>query len=139
MDQNFSKAVEKMKKVVKNCQFWHLIIFGKICVMKTLMLPKLSHIAAILSDISSKTIEEIEKLCLQFLRTNKISIVDSTKTLYATNTQNGLGMTRISEFWTALKISWLRRFGSSNFSCTVLKREWLSDLGCTNSDPRGTY
>ena len=65
-DNIFAKAVEKM------C---------KICVIKTLMLPKLAHIAAILPNISMKKIEEVEKICLKFLRTNKRSIVDSSRTL----------------------------------------------------------
>ena len=112
--------------------------FGKICVIKTLMLPKLAHIAAILPNISRKKIEEIEKVCLKFHRTNKKSIVDSSMTLYATNAQNGLGLTRISEFWTALKISWLKRFVSSYSFWTTLKREWLYNLGCANLDPRCT-
>ena len=98
-----------------------MTIFDKICVIKTLMLPKLAHIAAILPNISRKRIDEIENICLNFLRTNKRSIVDSFRTLYATNAQNGLGLTRISEFWTALKISWLRRSVSSKSFWTTLK------------------
>ena len=92
MDKKFAKAVEKMQKVAKNWGFLYLTVFGKICVIKTLMLQKLAHIATILK------IEEIEKICLKFLKTNKRSIVDSSKTLYTTNAQNGLELTRISEF-----------------------------------------
>ena len=56
MDQSFLKPVERMQKVVKNWRFRYLTIFGKICVIKTLMLLKLSHIAAILPKISRKKI-----------------------------------------------------------------------------------
>ena len=87
------------------------------------MLPKLAHIAAILPNISRKRKDEIEKVCLKYLRTNKSLIVDSSRTLYATNAQNGLGLTRISEFWTALKIFWLKRFVSSKSFWTTLKQE----------------
>ena len=107
-------------------------------VIKTLMLPKLAYIAVILPNIPRKKIEEIKNICLKFLRTNKRSIVDSSITLYVNNAQNGLGPTRISEFWTALKISWLRRFVSSNSFWTTLKRKWLCDLGCADLDPRCT-
>ena len=75
-----------------------MTIFGKMSVIKTLMLPKLAHIAAILLNISRKRIYVIENVCFKFLRTNKRSNVDSFRTLYATNAQNVLRLTRISEF-----------------------------------------
>ena len=59
IDQNFSKAVERMQKVAKNWRFRYLTIFGNICIIKTLMLSKLSLIVAILPNISRKKIEEI--------------------------------------------------------------------------------
>ena len=110
-----------MQKVAKNWSNRYLTVFGNICV-----------------NISRKNKEEIEKICLKFLRTNKRSIVDSSRTLYATNAQNGLGLTRISKSWTALKMSWRKRFFSSNSFWTTLKHEWLYDLGCENLDPRCT-
>ena len=113
--------------MAKNWQFWYLTVFGEIYVIKTLMLPKLAHIDAILPNI-----------CLKFLRTNKRSIVDSSRTLYATNAQNRLGMTRIYEFWVALNISWLKRFVSSNSFWITIKSEWLCNLECVDLDPRCT-
>ena len=56
MDKNFDKAVEKMQKVAKNWRYRYLTVVGKICVIKTLVLPKLAHIAAILPNISRKRI-----------------------------------------------------------------------------------
>ena len=80
------------------------------------MLPKLTHIAAIWPNLPRQKVEEIEKICKKFLKLNKRPIVDLAKTLYATNNKNGLGLTRISEFWTSLKISWLKRYISSSLS-----------------------
>ena len=67
------------------------------------MLPKFAHIAAILPSITRKINLEIENICLKFLQTNKRAIVNSSKTLYANKAQDVLGLTRISELWTALK------------------------------------
>ena len=69
------------------------------------MLPKLMPIAAILPNMERQKIDEIDKICKKFLRQNKRPIIDSAKTLYATNSKNGLSITRISDFWTAFKIS----------------------------------
>ena len=63
---------------------------------------------------------------------------ENNRTIYATKAQDGLGLTRISEFWTALKISWLRRFCSSNSFWIKLKCEWLRNLGCADLEPRCT-
>ena len=140
MEDNFSKAMQKTQEVAKNCCYRYFTVFGQICVIKMLMLPKLAHIATILPrpSITRNKVAEVDNICLKFLRTNKRAIDNSSKTLYATKAQDGLCITRISEFWTALKISWLRRFCSSNSFWTILKREWLRDHGHVDLDPRCT-
>ena len=85
------------------------------------MLPKLTHIAASLPNLPCKKIYEVENICKKFLISNKRPIVDSTKTLYATTNKNGLNLTRIPEFWTALIISWLKGYTSSKSFWVTLK------------------
>ena len=72
------------------------------------------------------------------MRANKRSVVDTTKTVYATKKQNSLGLIRITKFWAALKISWLRRFNSYKYFWSVPKQEWLMKLGYANFDLRNT-
>ena len=84
-------------------------LFLEKCVL-TLMLPKLTHIAAILPNMARQKIDEIEKICKKFWRQNKRPI---------------------SEFWTALKISWIKRFTPSRSVWVTIKKEWLADLGLT--------
>ena len=57
------------------------------------------------------------------MKLNKQSVVDTATTLFATKEDNGLGLIRTSEFWTALTNSWLRRYTSSRSFWTVLKQE----------------
>ena len=59
MEYDFEKAVGKIKKVAKNLRYRYLVIFGKICVIKTLMLI---HIAAILPNLPRQKVKEIEKI-----------------------------------------------------------------------------
>ena len=49
------------------------------------------------------------------MRQNKRPIVDSAKKICATNNKNGSGLRRISEFWTAPKISFLNPIGIGPF------------------------
>ena len=127
-----------MKKVAKNWRYRYLRVFGKICGIKTLMLPKLMHIETIFPNITRKKIQEILKICCKFMKLNKRSVVDTAQSLFETKENNGLGLTRISKFWTPLKISWLRSYTSSKPFWTVLKQEWLLNLGCTYFEPRNT-
>ena len=85
MEYNFEKAVGKIKKLAQNWRYRYLTIFGKMCVIQILMLPKLTHIAAILPNLPRKKIYEIQKICNKFLKLNKRPIVGSAKTLYLTN------------------------------------------------------
>ena len=62
------------------------------------MLPKLTHIAAILPNLPRKKINEIENIYKNFQKLNKRPIVDSTKTQFATTNKNGLNFTRIPSF-----------------------------------------
>ena len=59
MDQNFEKATNKIQKVSTNWRYRYLNKFGKICVIKTLMLPKFTYIAAILPNLPRQKIYEI--------------------------------------------------------------------------------
>ena len=88
--------------------------------------------------MARQKIDEIGKICKKFMRQNKRPIVDSAKTLFANNSKNCFGVTRVSQFWTALKIPWLKRCTSSRSFWVTLKKEWVADLGLTNLDPRNT-
>ena len=39
----------------------YVSVYGKVCVVETMMLPKLKHIATALPNLKSKQIKEIEK------------------------------------------------------------------------------
>ena len=57
----FYKTLEKMKNVVKHWKYRYILVFGKICVIKTWMFAKITHIESIVRDITKKKIEDIDK------------------------------------------------------------------------------
>ena len=71
--------------------------FGKITVIKTMCLPKFTHIATVIPSLSLKSIKEIEREFEIFLKNNNPSITNKT-TRYMTKKDNGLGMPRIDTF-----------------------------------------
>ena len=56
MDRNYEKGFQSMQDVMNSWKFRHLIIFGKLTVIKTFCLPKLTHIATVIPNLSSTKI-----------------------------------------------------------------------------------
>ena len=87
--------------------------FGRIAIIKSLALPKLTQIALICPVNDGKLIKELELLTYTFLWRGKpyrINREDSFLPLV----KGGLKMLNIYEFWDSLKLSWIRRLMTSN-------------------------
>ena len=65
-----------MQEVINSCMFRYLTIFSKVTIIKTSMLPKLTHIASVIPSLTAKRMEEIEKEWEYFIRPNKETIAD---------------------------------------------------------------
>ena len=72
-------------------------MFGKITVIKTLCIPKFTHIATVIPSLSVTQIKEIDKEFENFLSENNRSVVDRT-TRYMGRKELGLGILHISHF-----------------------------------------
>ena len=90
------------------------------------MLSVLSHIATVLPTPSKKYCKKFKKLMIDFIKGErepsetdvtvklKASIV-SQDVFFAEKSNNGLGLQRVSTFWSAIKIGWLRRLNETYF------------------------
>ena len=108
MKTNFSEKIEKMEKVFSNWSYRHLSPFGKVTVIKSLGLSKLSHIALVMPTPTKDMIKKIETVFYNFLWSKKSEKVRREDTKLPVK-YGGLGMPDIAKFWTAFKFSWLRR------------------------------
>ena len=108
MGQNYVSCMDKVKKELNSWRHWYLTVFGKITVIKTLCIPKFTHIATVIPSLTITQIKDIDKEFEHFLSENNPSVVDRT-TRYMGKKELGLGMTNISNFWKSIKLSWLRR------------------------------
>ena len=71
MDSNFETKVEEIKKVF-NCWVNRILsIYGKIVIIKTLALSKLSHLASVLPDLNQTKLKKLENV------TNPISFLET--------------------------------------------------------------
>ena len=108
MSSNFTDKVDAVEKMLNNWSYRYLTPFGKVTVVKSLGLSKLSHIALVIPNPSKDMIKRIETIFYQFIWNKKSEKVrrEDCK-LPAKN--GGLGMPDISNFWLAFKFSWFRR------------------------------
>ena len=86
----------------------HLTPFGKIAVIKSLLISKLVHLLAALPNPAAKTRNEIEKMFYNFIWGSKRDAIKRTR-LTQDYAKGGLRMIDLNAFIDSLKLSWLKR------------------------------
>ena len=61
MDNNYDKSLKNMKDKLNSWQSRHLIVFGKITVIKSMCLPKFTHIATVIPNLCLTRLNKIER------------------------------------------------------------------------------
>ena len=78
MGKNYLSCLDKVKKELNSWRHRYLTVFGKITVIKTLCIPKFTHIATVIPNLTIAQIKEIDKEFEHFLSDNNPSVVDRT-------------------------------------------------------------
>ena len=86
----------------------NISIQGKILLIKTLALPKLTYVSTVLPNPSKDFIKQVEREFLGFIWKKKPDRI-KRNILYNTIENGGLKMTDYESFCHALKISWIKR------------------------------
>ena len=112
MQQNFTDKIELLENMLSTWSYRYLTPFGKVTIVKSLGLSKLSHVALVTPNPTKETIKRIENIFYQFIWNRKSEKVkrDDCKLPIKLG---GLGMIDVSKFWTAFKFSWFRRLLST--------------------------
>ena len=119
--QNYHDCFEKVKKELNSWHHRFLSVFGKITVIKTMCIPKFTHIATVIPNLSIRQIKDIEREFELFLNNNNPSVTDKT-TRYTSKKELALGMIKVDYFWMAVKMSWLRRLSFSKSTWALLHK-----------------
>ena len=108
MENNFDSKLDEIRKLL-NCWFYRTLTpYGKITVVKTLALSKLSHAALVIPSLKKSKLMDLEKMIFRFIWGDKPDKV-SREAAKLPEKAGGLGMIDIGSFWIGLKFSWLRR------------------------------
>ena len=113
MESNFESKLEEINKLL-NCWINRtLTIYGKATIVKSLVLPKLTHLALVLPNLELTKIKRLENLIFTFIWGNKPDKV-KREDAKLSEKAGGLGLVDIQDFWKSLKFSWLRRAINTN-------------------------
>lgn len=119
MERNVDGKLLEIEKVFKSWLYRDLSPFGKVAVIKSLALSKLSYIALV-CPLKPNFEKKLTKLMFEFIWNNKPDKLKREYT-YLPITQGGLKVPNIADFWKSLKFSWVRRlFTSSNIWKDIL-------------------
>ena len=136
MQRNYQIWLDSIKRELYSWKFRHLTFFGKLTVIKTLCLPKLTHVFTIVPNPCSTFITELESAFKHFIAINNPSVVCEV-TRHMRKNEGGLGMLKINQFWKAIRMSWLRRLITSKSTWAHLhKTETSPCLLYTSPSPR---
>ena len=107
-DNNIRNKLPAIKKEIDGWSKRDLTPFGKITVIKSLILSKIVHILQALPTPSNTIIKDVENLLYNFLWSNKpdpIKRIISKQKLQ----EGGLNMPDLKKFDASLKITWIRK------------------------------
>ena len=108
MESNFLEKFEKIEKLLSSWSYRYLTPFGKVTIVKSLGLSKISHIALVIPNPSKDMLKRLNSLFFKFIwgnKSEKVNREDSTLPVKF----GGLGMPDVLKFWAAFKFSWFRR------------------------------
>ena len=113
MDTNFRNKIEEIDKLYKNWLYRKLTPMGKITIIKSLALSKLSHVAMVCPIVDQSLITKLKNMSFNFLWNGKPDRMKRTET-YLPSEKGGLNMPDIEAFWASFKMTWVRRLMAPN-------------------------
>jgi len=112
IDLNYTNKLSRVKALLKSWSRRILTPIGRIQVIKTIVLPVLTHLLVSLPNPPHKILVELNDLFLNFVWNGSSKI--SKNVLIKEYSEGGLKMIDIFSFIIALKCSWMRRLITGN-------------------------
>ena len=122
--KNFSERLDKIKKLINIWSSRGLSLYGKVTIIKTLLLPKVVYISSLLPT-PEHIVKELNYLIYNFLWKGK----DKVTRVSAINNYEGGGlkMVDIESMIKSLRLSWLKRIFGDNSGVWKSYLEYLPE------------
>lgn len=110
---NYSVQIPKIKALIQQWKRRILTPFGRVTVVKTLLLPKLNHLFISLPSPDKEIISSLTNLFYEFIWNSKIDKV-KRQPITQDYLKGGIKMLDINNFLVSLKCSWIKRLTKDN-------------------------
>lgn len=121
IEVNYNDRITQMKNSLKVWCRRFLTPLGKITVVKTLILPKITHLLMSLPDPEPKILNNINGMFFEFIWNGRSKIKQSV--VVKQYFEGGLKMINLIAFAQALKITWIRRMFQNQSKWQLLIKE----------------
>ena len=111
MEGNFDDKIEEIESLLRRWSFRNMTVFGRIFLVKSLALSKLTHVVQVIPNPRSGKIKHLQKLVNQFVWTGSHckKVVVRSELSEQPMEQGGLGVPNVEKFWKSLKVVWINR------------------------------
>ena len=127
MHENYYLKIKEIEKCAESWKYRYLSPYGSICIAKTLLLSKISHLAIVLPSLSKKQLKTLEDKVYHFIwgGTDKVARADAK----LAEKKGGLNAPDIYNSWESFKFSWLKRLiTNQNSSWAKIFQATLSEI-----------
>ena len=108
VQENYESKLNSIKAIIFSWKKRYLTLAGKITVIKTLLIPILTHVLTVLPRPTGNFLKRVERTFFEFLWNSKVDRI-KRGCLYKPSEDGGFSMIDIDIYITALKISWVKR------------------------------
>jgi len=108
-EKKLNQKIQKMKNLLKLWSMHNITPLGKITVIKSLVLPQITHLLISLPNPDNNIIKELDKMFTAFIWNNKVPKINKRQ-LSRGYEDGGLKMIDLNVYISSLKLSWVRRY-----------------------------
>ena len=127
--ENFEEKILEIEKLLNNFTYRNITVYGRIQVVKTLALSKVTHLVQIIPNPPPALILKLQRMLNNFIwkfgRQKKVVI--NQEAAQQPQSHGGLAIPNLQNFWDSLKLAWLPRLIQADDDCTW-KRLALSKI-----------
>ena len=136
MESNFDDKIEEIDKLLNSWTFRNMTVYGRIMVVKTLALSKITHLIQVIPNPNPANVIKLQKLINNFIwkGKNQKKVVVNKDIAEQPANKGGLAIPNLNQFWNSLKLAWLTRLITADDDSTW-KRLSMARLGTALNIP----
>ena len=132
--KNIENKIDSMRKLIQLWMYRNITPIGRICIAKSLILSKITHVLQALPSPPNTYLKKNKKMLIDFIWREKRHEL-SKRTIYFNHQKGCLNMVDITEFHMSLKITWMRKIILGNPEWVQFAQEnYIDSLLCTGEN-----